>query len=115
MSADCGSEGRGFKRRRSPYDSQDKRNYAESVAPGSACMVMGLLHSLIWLSSMSAGWGTLWHQAPSMRVALHARGYTWHVEKYAEGLGGHARRTVNPDRRTRNDGTHEWRRLPGTF
>ena len=78
-------------------------------------MVVRLLHSLIRLSSMSADWGTLWHQDPSMRVALRARGYTWHVEKYAEGLGGHARRTVNPDRRTRNDTTHGWRRLPGTF
>jgi hypothetical protein len=38
--------------------------------------VMGLLHSLIRLTLMSAGWGTLWHQAPSMRVALRARGYT---------------------------------------
>jgi hypothetical protein len=27
-------------------------------------------------TSMSAGWGTLWHQDPSMRVALRARGYT---------------------------------------
>jgi hypothetical protein len=59
-----------FKRRWSPYASQDKRNHAESVAPGSARMVMGLLHSLIRLTLMSAGWDTLWHQDPSMGVAL---------------------------------------------
>jgi hypothetical protein len=56
----------GFKRRRSPYDSQDTRKYAEIVAPESAHIVVGLLHSLIRLTLMSAGWGTLWHQAPNM-------------------------------------------------
>jgi hypothetical protein len=39
-------------------------------------LVMGFLHSLIRLTLMSAGWGTFWHQAPSMRIALRARGYT---------------------------------------
>src|SRR5918995_653428 len=35
---------------------------------------MGLLHSLIRPTLMRAGWGTLWHQVPSMRGSLARSG-----------------------------------------